>query len=55
MWIQKPDKISNICHQWGLAIEQDMERLEYLEVIERVPVSDWAAPSVPIPQADGSN
>ena len=36
------------------AIEKDLERLESLGVIEKVGYSDWAAPIVPVPKADGS-
>ena len=36
------------------AIEKDLERLESLGVIEKVNYSDWAAPIVPVPKADGS-
>ena len=36
------------------AIEKDLERLESLGVIEKVSYSDWAAPIVPVPKADGS-
>ena len=36
------------------AIERDLERLESLGVIEKVNYSDWAAPIVPVPKADGS-
>ena len=35
------------------AIEQDLERLAQLGVIEKVSHSDWAAPIVPVPKADG--
>ena len=35
-------------------IEKDLERLESLGVIEKVNYSDWAAPIVPVPKADGS-
>ena len=36
------------------AIERDLECLETLGVIEWVNHSDWAAPVVPVPKADGS-
>ena len=36
------------------AIEKDLERLENLGVIEKINYSDWAAPIVPVPKADGS-
>ena len=36
------------------AIEKDLERLETLRVIEKISYSDWAAPIVPVPKADGS-
>ena len=35
------------------AIEKDLERLKNLGVIEKIN-SDWAAPIVPVPKADGS-
>ena len=35
-------------------IEKDLERLESLGGIEKVGYSDWAAPIVPVPKADGS-
>ena len=35
------------------AIEQDLERLEREGIIEKVAYSDWAAPVVPVPKADG--
>ena len=34
-------------------IEKDLNRLETLGVIEKVPHSQWAAPIVPVPKADG--
>ena len=34
-------------------IEKDLNRLEMLGVIEKVPHSQWAAPIVPVPKADG--
>ena len=36
------------------AIEQDLERLEWIGVIEKVQYSDWAAPIVPVPKSDGT-
>lgn len=36
------------------AIEWDLERLESLGVLEKVAFSDWAAPIVPVPKADGT-
>ena len=35
-------------------IEKDLERLENLGVIEKINYSDWAAPIVPVPKADGT-
>ena len=35
------------------AIEKDLERLENLGVIEKINYSDWAAPIVAVPKADG--
>ena len=35
------------------AIEQDLDRLEKMGVLEKVKYSDWAAPIVPVPKADG--
>ena len=35
-------------------IEKDLDRLERLGVIEKVPHSEWAAPIVPVPKGDGS-
>ena len=34
-------------------IERDLDRLEKLGVIEKVPHSEWAAPIVPVPKSDG--
>ena len=36
------------------AIEQDLDRLESLGVLEKINHSEWAAPIVPVPKADGS-
>lgn len=36
------------------AIERDLERLENLGVIEKTNYSDWAAPIVAVPKADGT-
>ena len=36
------------------AIEKDLEQLESLGVIEKINYSDWAAPIVPVPKANGS-
>ena len=34
-------------------IERELHRLEEAKVIEKVPYSEWAAPIVPVPKADG--
>ena len=36
------------------AIEQELDRLEKLGVLQKISHSDWAAPLVPVPKADGS-
>ena len=36
------------------AIEQGLDRLEKLGVLQKFSLSDWAAPLVPVPKADGS-
>ena len=35
-------------------IKKDLDRLEQIGVVQKVKYSDWAAPIVPIPKADGS-
>ena len=35
-------------------IEADMDRMEKLEIIEKVDTSEWASPTVPVMKADGS-
>ena len=34
-------------------IERELYRLEEAKVIEKVPYSEWVAPIVPVPKADG--
>lgn len=42
-------------HLWVRGpIEQELDRLEKRGIIERVRVSDWATPIVPVPKSDGS-
>lgn len=36
------------------AVEGDLNRLEQLDIIDKVSHSDWASPIVPVPKADGS-
>ena len=36
------------------AIEQELDRLESMRVLEKVPYSEWAAPIVPVVKPDNS-
>ena len=35
------------------AVEKELDRLEEAQVIQKVPHSQWAAPIVPVPKANG--
>ena len=39
---------------WISTIENDLNRLEGLGIIEKVNISDWATPLVPVVKPDGS-
>ena len=46
-------KLRSVPYALKGAIEQDLERLERAGILEKVRYSDWAAPIVPVPKADG--
>ena len=46
-------KHRSVPHAIKMAIEQDQERLVQMGVLEKVQYSDWAAPIVPVPKANG--
>ena len=56
----KPDSIPkffkprSVPHALKGAIEQELNRLESMGVIEKVPYSEWAAPIVPVVKPDNS-
>ena len=57
--VVKPDaspkfhKPRSVPYALKTAIEQDLEHLEQAEILTKVKFSDWAAPVVPVPKADG--
>ena len=52
--VPKFHKLRSVPYAIRGAIEKDLERLESLGVIEKTNHSEWAAPIVPVPKADGS-